>query len=136
MIIEPEHSNRRTFFQAAIASAALAETVIGAGESLPRPKETRKGDMLYRSFGKTGETVSVIGVGGSHIGQTSSQEVANKIIRTAIDNGINFMDNSWDFTSNWRWPGRDQNGQGLARWIPSKSVPDDQSRRPHESSRG
>ena len=55
--------------------------------------------MLYRSFGKTGETVSVIGVGGSHIGQTSSQDVANKIIRTAIDNGVNFMDNSWDYNN-------------------------------------
>jgi hypothetical protein len=36
-------------------------------DALPRPTETRKGDMLYRSFGKTGEAVSVIGVGGSNI---------------------------------------------------------------------
>ena len=66
---------------------------------MTRPKETRKGDMLYRSFGKTGENVFVIGVGGSHIGQTSSQELATRIIRTAIDNGVNFMDNSWDYNN-------------------------------------
>lgn len=58
-------------------------------EQLPRPAETRKGDMLYRSFGKTGESVSVIGVGGSHIGQVSSEDLAIRIIRTAIDHGVN-----------------------------------------------
>jgi predicted aldo/keto reductase-like oxidoreductase len=48
-------------------------------------------------LGRTGETVSVIGVGGSHIGQVPSEELAIQIIRTAIDHGINFMDNSWDY---------------------------------------
>ena len=76
-----------------MADAALAAKTDG----LPAPAETRKGDMLYRSFGKTGETVSVLGVGGSHIGQTSSDELATKIIRTAIDRGVNFMDNAWDY---------------------------------------
>ena len=55
--------------------------------------------MLYRTFGKTGETVSAIGVGGSHIGQTSSDELASRIIRTAVDRGINFMDNAWDYNN-------------------------------------
>jgi aryl-alcohol dehydrogenase-like predicted oxidoreductase len=49
------------------------------------------------NLGRTGETVSVIGVGGSHIGQVPSEELAIQIIRTAIDHGINFMDNSWDY---------------------------------------
>ena len=89
--------NRRAFFGAAMGGA-LAEAALGADEdALPRPSETRKGDMLYRSFGKTGETVSVIGVGGSHIGQTSPDDLAIRIVRTAIDHGINFMDNSWDY---------------------------------------
>ena len=53
--------------------------------------------MLYRSFGKTGARVSVLGVGGSHIGKTESDALATKIIRTAVDRGVNFMDNSWDY---------------------------------------
>lgn len=81
------------------SSVASAES-----ESLPKPTESRKGDMLYRSFGRTGETVSVIGVGGSHIGQTSSDDLAVRIIRSAVDRGVNFMDNSWDYN--------DGNGQG------------------------
>lgn len=75
-----------------------------AQDTLPRPTETRRGDMLYRAFGKTGETVSCIGVGGSHIGQTESDELATRIVRTAIDRGINYMDNAWDYNNG--------NGQG------------------------
>lgn len=96
--------DRRVFFEAALAGV-LAETAAAAeSDTLPRPSETRKGDMLYRTFGKTGETVSVIGVGGSHIGETSSDDLATRIVRTAIDRGINFMDNSWDYNNG--------NGQG------------------------
>lgn len=103
--------DRRAFFGTTIAGAALAAAASGQTEPLPRPVETRRGDMLYRSFGKTGETVSVIGVGGSHIGQVESDELAIKIIRTAIDRGINFMDNSWDYNQG---TGRDELRMGKA----------------------
>lgn len=101
MEIKPEnHVGRREFLGSALLGAALAGAASGADESgVPRPAETRRGDMLYRSFGKTGETVSVLGVGGSHIGQTSSDELAVRIVRTAVDRGINFMDNSWDYNN-------------------------------------
>ena len=92
--------DRRTFVGAAAMTAAVfadAAKAASETETLPRPAESRKGDMLYRSFGKTGETVSVIGVGGSHIGQTSSDDLATRIVRTAVDRGINFMDNAWDY---------------------------------------
>jgi aryl-alcohol dehydrogenase-like predicted oxidoreductase len=90
--------DRRAFFETAIGVATLSGVGMEAQtEQPPRPSETRKGDMLYRSFGRTGETVSAIGVGGSHIGQTSSDDLAIRIVRTAVDQGINFMDNSWDY---------------------------------------
>ena len=95
--------DRRRLLGSAIAGA-LASTMGAQNNELPRPAETRKGEMLYRSFGKTGETVSVIGVGGSHIGQTSSDDLAIRIVRAAIDHGINFMDDSWDYNNG--------NGQG------------------------
>jgi predicted aldo/keto reductase-like oxidoreductase len=94
-----EQVERRSFLGGAIAMSALASEAMAGQDvvSLPRPTETRKGDMLYRSFGKTGETVSILGVGGSHIGKADSDEVATRIIRTAVDRGVNFMDNSWDY---------------------------------------
>src|SRR5207248_1353960 len=54
--------------------------------------------MIYRSLGSTGERVSAIGVGGWHLGLRHIDEgLAIRIVRTALDNGINFLDNCWDY---------------------------------------
>jgi aryl-alcohol dehydrogenase-like predicted oxidoreductase len=53
--------------------------------------------MRYRELGKTGEKVSLVGVGGHHIGRQKDEKESIKIIRSAIDRGITFMDNSWDY---------------------------------------
>jgi predicted aldo/keto reductase-like oxidoreductase len=58
----------------------------------------RKGGMLYRTLGRTGETVSAIGMGGFHIAQPGhSEEDSIRLVRSGIDRGITFMDNSWDY---------------------------------------
>jgi len=55
-------------------------------------------DMLYRGLGATGEKVSAIGLGGYHLGPEHVDEaLAFRIVRTAIDRGITFMDNCWDY---------------------------------------
>lgn len=48
-----------------------------------------------RMLGKTGVRVSVLGLGGYHIGKTSDPEIGIRIIRTAVDEGINLLDNAW-----------------------------------------
>lgn len=53
--------------------------------------------MIYRTLGITGERVSAIGLGGHHIGRPKDPADGIRIIRTAIDRGITFMDNSWDY---------------------------------------
>jgi predicted aldo/keto reductase-like oxidoreductase len=54
----------------------------------------------YRALGSTGEMVSSIGVGGWHLGLSHvSEDLSLRIVRTAIDSGINFMDNSWDYNN-------------------------------------
>lgn len=54
--------------------------------------------MIYRTLGSTGEKVSVIGVGGAHIGyRRLDEQLGIRIIRSAIDRGITFMDNCWDY---------------------------------------
>src|SRR5438270_9343069 len=59
---------------------------------------TRKGDMLYRTLGRTGERVSAIGMGGFHLGQHAlSDDDSIRLIRSGIDRGITFLDNSWDY---------------------------------------
>jgi len=55
-------------------------------------------EMIYRILGSTGETVSAIGVGGFHLGSEKVDErLSIRIVRTAIDRGINFLDNCWDY---------------------------------------
>ena len=55
-------------------------------------------DMPYRVLGRTGAHVSAIGLGGWHIGlKTVSETLSQRIVRSAIDRGINFLDNSWDY---------------------------------------
>lgn len=55
-------------------------------------------EMLYRELGSTKERVSALGLGGWHIGlKHVEEELGIRIVRTAIDRGITFMDNSWDY---------------------------------------
>ena len=56
-----------------------------------------KGAIPYRPLGRTGEMVSLAGLGGYHIGIQKEEQESIRLIRTAIDNGINFLDNSWDY---------------------------------------
>jgi aryl-alcohol dehydrogenase-like predicted oxidoreductase len=54
--------------------------------------------MQYRTLGRTGERVSAIGLGGWHLGFASIDErLSIRIIREAIDRGVTFLDNSWDY---------------------------------------
>ena len=55
-------------------------------------------EMIYRILGSTGETVSAIGVGGFHLGSEKvNEQLSIRIVRSAIDRGINFLDNCWDY---------------------------------------
>jgi aryl-alcohol dehydrogenase-like predicted oxidoreductase len=58
----------------------------------------RTQEVQYRTLGRTGEKVSCVGVGGWHLSlKHVDARLATRIIRTAVDNGLNFMDNSWDY---------------------------------------
>lgn len=82
--------SRRDFVKMTVA------TGLAVGASASALAVEKRGDIPYRTLGRTGEKVSCIGVGGFHIGNPSEEE-AIKIIRTAVDSGINFMDNCWDY---------------------------------------
>src|SRR3989449_5011642 len=54
--------------------------------------------MIYRSLGSTGEKVSAIGLGGWHLGlKHVDEQLAIRIVRSALDEGMNFLDNCWDY---------------------------------------
>jgi predicted aldo/keto reductase-like oxidoreductase len=81
---------RREFVKLTVATGLA----VGAGANLWA--DETKNDIPYRALGRTGEKVSAIGLGGYHIGNPSEAE-GIRIIRSAIDRGISFMDNCWDY---------------------------------------
>jgi aryl-alcohol dehydrogenase-like predicted oxidoreductase len=100
---------RREFLEVVtVAGPPLAAGLLGpltaaeAGQppaQLPMPPETTRGDMRYRKLGRTGEDVSIVGVGGYHIGTQRDENESIRIIRGAIDAGVNFLDNCWDYNN-------------------------------------
>ena len=54
-------------------------------------------DIPTRPFGRTGERVSVLGLGGWHVGLPRTDRAAVRLIHAAIDSGITFLDNAWDY---------------------------------------
>ena len=106
---------RRDFLKTAGVAAAVTTTGVALGApsttaptspsgldpaTLMRVTDAgeRKGDMLYRTLGRTGVKVSAIGLGGAHLSRKPLDEPgAVKLIHAAIDRGINFLDNCWDY---------------------------------------
>ena len=79
--------------------------------------------------GRTGEKVSAIGLGGFHIGQPKDEAEGIRIIRTAIDRGINFMDNSWDYHDGGS---EIRMGKAMRDGYRGEGFPDDQDGRANE----
>ena len=84
--------NRREFLQAGLAAtAAAALTKVSVGDDA-----ASKG-LPTRPLGRTGVNVSIICLGGWHIGDVKDQNEAVKIMHTALDEGMTFFDNCWDY---------------------------------------
>jgi aryl-alcohol dehydrogenase-like predicted oxidoreductase len=101
---------RRDFLKTAVAAAvpASVDQIFGsralAADPQPAaqpaaPAATAGGEMIYRPLGRTGEKVSLLGLGGSHIGRPRDDDESVRIMRTAVDNGVNFFDNCWDYNN-------------------------------------
>ncbi len=82
---------RREFLEMGVAATLSvgAEKIVWAADA--------KSEVPRRTLGRTGEKVSMVGLGGYHIGSQKDEQESIRIIRTALDNGINFLDNCWDY---------------------------------------
>jgi predicted aldo/keto reductase-like oxidoreductase len=82
---------RREFLGFAVASLFLGLT----DQQVPQ-SESRNG-IPYRTLGRSREKVSLIGLGGYHLGKQADPQESIRIIRAGIDEGVNFLDNCWDY---------------------------------------
>ena len=83
--------SRREFLGMTAASLLIAGRLSDAG------KRDGNNGIPHRTLGRTGESVSLVGLGGYHLGKQSDPDESIRIIRTGIDEGINFLDNCWDY---------------------------------------
>jgi len=88
-----QHNNRRDFLATTLAGTA-ALSLAGAG--LAEKADAGKG-LPTRMLGRTGVKVSILCLGGWHIGSVPDEKEAISIMHAAIDEGINFFDNAWDY---------------------------------------
>jgi uncharacterized protein len=83
--------HRRRFLQTAAATTLMTSLT----QKFSRAAETAT--VPTRNLGRSGEKVSMIGLGGYHIGMQTDEQESIRIIRSALDSGINFLDNCWDY---------------------------------------
>jgi predicted aldo/keto reductase-like oxidoreductase len=102
-------AGRRRFLQWSLggAVAGLAGRR-GAAAAEPGGDPLPEGKMPTRALGGTGVQVSLVGLGGYHLGLAPDQQTATRIVRAAIDHGVTFMDNCWDYNDgkSHAWMGR------------------------------
>lgn len=84
--------NRRRFLQAAVATLTAA----GLGSRVLADQQDSALGIPTRPLGKTGERVSIVGLGGYHVGVPDEKQ-GIAIIHEAIDEGMTFFDNAWDY---------------------------------------
>src|SRR4051812_42244475 len=87
---------RREFLYGTLAGAAMLEAVNPNLAASRGSMQQNHAEVPRRTLGRTGEAVSVIGLGGAHIGQQKDENESIRLIRSAIDSGINFLDSCWD----------------------------------------
>lgn len=114
--------NRRGF---GVLAAGLAVTYTACRRDEPRagsepapkapppasptpPATVQSKGVPTRAFGRTSEQVSMIGLGGAHIGKGMSEDESIRLIRQAVDEGVTFMDNCWDYNDgdSEKWMGK------------------------------
>jgi uncharacterized protein len=85
-------ATRRQFLE--LTAAGIAAATLGQEARGDEPQH----DVPYRTLGRTGEKVSMVGLGGYHLGKPDlTADESIRIVRKAIDEGINFLDNCWDY---------------------------------------
>jgi hypothetical protein len=100
------NTTRRDFLKVGAGAVATTSAVsansnegissIASGRSAAAPAEAA-GNMIYRRFGPTDVHISAIGMGGHHLGDVPTLDEAVQLVHEAVDAGITFFDNAWEY---------------------------------------
>lgn len=89
-----DQTTRREFLHQAAAGATLAAL---AENVLAQTRSSSATGMPTRVLGRTGERVSILCLGGWHLGSIKDDAAAVRLVQTSIDEGMTFLDNCWDY---------------------------------------
>src|SRR5215470_14639607 len=84
--------NRRRFLQTAAVTTLM--TTLHKNHA-----HAESNTVPMRTLGRSGEKISIVGLGGYHLGMQSDEQESIRIIRSGLDSGINFLDNCWDYNA-------------------------------------
>ena len=125
----PSDASRRRFLQAAALVGASAAGAMGANAQSAPPASanadatpalpplpmtnTGPGQIPRKPLGKTGESLSVLGMGGHHLGDVEGVDTAIRMVQEAVDAGVTFYDNCWEYHNGKSedWLGRGLKGR-------------------------
>jgi predicted aldo/keto reductase-like oxidoreductase len=93
--------HRREFVKSAIytatAAAITGDALAQTTNATSAPAAPSVGAIPKKPLGKTGVQVSALGMGGFHLGSAKDQTVVNQMVAQAIESGVNFFDNAWEY---------------------------------------
>ena len=94
---EPDLSRRKFLQGAAImgASPLIPSRVLSTSDTVP--PQSPEGTVPKKPLGRTGVQVSALGLGGYHLGSVSTDQAVSEIVAKALDHGIDFFDNAWEY---------------------------------------
>ena len=120
-----ENTDRRRFLKRlSVVSAALAakELLPSTAIAQENPPATKTGSVPRRAFGRTGVQVSILGVGGHTFATAKTEAEGIQIIHEALEAGVNFMDNAWEYHDgrSEEWMGKALKGRREKAFLMSK----------------
>jgi uncharacterized protein len=91
--------NRRSFVKGAavLGAAPLIRGGSMAQQQSNQSQQVPEGQVPKKRLGKTGVQVSAMGLGEYHLGSAETDQAANEIVAKAIDHGVTFFDNAWEY---------------------------------------
>ena len=109
MIADPDR--RRLLKAGLVAAGTIAAAPLV--QASPSPLEASADEIPMRPLGRTGERVSILGLGGYHLGTLPNVAEAIRLVHEAIDAGVRFFDNAWEYHDgrSEEWLGRALDGR-------------------------
>ncbi|MBI2391704.1 MAG: aldo/keto reductase [Deltaproteobacteria bacterium] len=93
----PDESRRDVLRSLGVFAGAAASLVLPSESAAAAPTIAVPGKLPRRALGKTGVEVSILALGGYHLGVLKDEDEAKRVVHASIDAGMTFFDNAWEY---------------------------------------